>query len=97
MFVDVFYPVYVPNSFTPDNDGLNDVFRAEGNDLRGFSMRIFNRWGEVIFETTDPEEPWRGDVNGGDHYAPTGVYVWQVQLDQESGPLLLEGHVSLIR
>ena len=97
MFVDVFYPVYVPNSFTPDNDGLNDVFKAEGADLRGFSMRIFNRWGEVIFETDDPEVPWRGDVDGGAHYAPNGVYVWQVQLDQESGPLLLEGHVSLIR
>ena len=97
MFVDVFYPVYVPNSFTPDNDGLNDVFRAEGADLRGFSMRIFNRWGEVIFESDDPEVPWRGDVNGGAHYAPNGVYVWQVQIDQESGPLLLEGHVSLIR
>ena len=97
MFVDVFYPVYVPNSFTPDNDGLNDVFKAEGADLRGFAMRSFNRWGEVIFETDDPEVPWRGDVDGGAHYAPNGVYVWQVQLDQESGPLLLEGHVSLIR
>ena len=97
VYIDVFYPVYVPNSFTPNNDGLNDVFRAEGQDLRGFTMRIFNRWGELIFESNDPNEPWLGNVKGGDHYAPDGVYVWQVIVDQEDGPLLLKGNVLLFR
>ena len=96
-YVDVFYPVYVPNSFTPDGDGINDVFKVEGEDLRGFWMKVFNRWGEVIFESADPEEPWLGNVDGGDHYAPDGIYFYQVRIEQEGGPLLLEGHVFLLR
>jgi len=96
-YVDVFYPVYVPNSFTPDGDGINDVFKVEGEDLRGFWMKVFNRWGEVIFESADSEEPWLGNVDGGDHYAPDGMYFYQVRIEQEGGPLLLEGHVFLLR
>ena len=60
-------------------------------------MKVFNRWGEVIFESSDPEVPWLGNVDGGDHYAPDGMYFYQVRIEQEGGPLLLEGHVFLLR
>ncbi|MGB2423362.1 MAG: gliding motility-associated C-terminal domain-containing protein, partial [Flavobacteriales bacterium] len=96
-YVDVYYPVYLPTSFTPNNDGINDVFAAVGEDLRGYWMRVFNRWGELVFESDDPEEPWQGNVLGGDHYAPDGVYLWQVRIERLDGPVLLQGHVHLLR
>ena len=96
-YVDIFYPVYVPTSFTPNNDGTNDVFRAEGEDLRGFWMKVFNRWGELVFYSEDPDDPWQGDVLGGDHYAPDGVYLWQIRIERVDGPVLLQGHVHLLR
>ena len=96
MFVDVFYPVYVPNNFTPDNDGLNDVFKAEGADLRGFAMRIFNRWGEVILKRTTRKclgvEMWLvGHIT-----RPMACTFGKCNSTKNQAPLL-EGHVSLIR
>jgi len=88
---------YAPNTFTPNNDGINDVFAAEGEDLRGYWMRVYNRWGELVFVSDDPEEPWQGNVLGGDHYAPDGVYLWQVRIERVNGPVLLQGHVHLLR
>lgn len=60
-------------------------------------MRIFNRWGEEIFYTQDPGEPWTGNVRGGRHAAPDGVYFYQVRYEEAEGPLLLEGTVVLLR
>ena len=96
-YVDMYYPVYVPTSFTPNNDGINDVFRVEGEDLRGYWMKVFNRWGELVHYSDDPDVPWLGNVENGDHYAPDGVYLWQVRIEREDGPVLLEGHVHLLR
>ena len=97
MYVDIFYPVYVPNTFTPNNDGINDVFQVEGENLRGFWMAVYNRWGERVFYSDDPATPWLGNVAGGDHFAPDGMYLWQVRVELAGGPILLEGHVHLLR
>ncbi|MBL7906514.1 MAG: gliding motility-associated C-terminal domain-containing protein [Bacteroidales bacterium] len=62
------------NTFTPNNDGLNDVFRPVGTGIliRQFSMVIYNRWGQLIFETTNPAEGWDGE------HAPAGGYGWVI-------------------
>ena len=96
-FVDIFYPFYVPNTFTPDNDGVNDVFEVVGEDLRGYRLQIFNRWSELVFSSEDPDEPWIGNVRGGEHYAPDGLYVWRLRAEAPDGPRLVEGHVLLLR
>ena len=96
-YVDIFYPIYVPSAFTPDGDGINDVFLPEGDQIRGYWLRIFNRWGEEVFRTEDPTEPWLGNVQGGTHFAPDGVYLWQLRFETDTGPTLLEGHVHLLR
>jgi len=96
-YVDIFYPLYLPNAFTPNNDGVNDVFKAEGVNIRGYQMHIYNRWGQLIFTSDDPQEPWLGNVQGGDHYAPDGLYMWKVRFDNWDGPRWLEGHVTLFR
>jgi hypothetical protein len=60
-------------------------------------MRIYDRWGIEVFETMDPEEPWLGNFQGGDHYCQDGVYLYQIRVELAGGPILLEGHVQLLR
>ncbi|MEI6456305.1 MAG: gliding motility-associated C-terminal domain-containing protein, partial [bacterium] len=67
--------LYIPNAFTPNGDGLNDRFQVLGFDQTGnVSMRIFNRWGVRVFETTNPEEGWDGTYGG--QLCPPETYAW---------------------
>ena len=89
---------YAPTAFTPDNDGLNDVWRPEVLGVTEYDLTIFNRWGEVVWQTMDPEAYWLGQVNSGSHYAPNGIYHWTVRLeDQLLFPRAFSGTVELIR
>ncbi|MFN5295648.1 MAG: PKD domain-containing protein [Flavobacteriales bacterium] len=76
--IDDLLQFYIPSAFTPNNDGLNDVLKFEGADIdpTRFHLQIFNRYGEQMFETTDPSIPWTGNIRGGEHFAPNGVYNW---------------------
>jgi gliding motility-associated-like protein len=98
-FIDVFYPVYVPNSFTPNNDGVNDAFFVEGVEARGYRLEIYNRWGELLFYSEDPTEPWIGNrqVQDSDYFVPDGVYPWRLRFELRDGPRLVEGTVTLVR
>lgn len=70
--------LFVPNAFTPNGDGLNDLFRIRGGaGIQDFSMQIFNRWGKLIFETNDPQIGWDGTLNGIPQ--PTGAYAYSIQ------------------
>lgn len=69
--------VVVPTAFTPNNDGENDVFKVYSNEvLSNFRFLVFNRWGNIIFETTDSEQGWDGTYNGAGNQS--GVYVWML-------------------
>jgi gliding motility-associated-like protein len=68
---------YIPNSFTPNGDGLNETFSAQGIDVTFFKMTIFNRWGELLYETSDREKGWDGKFQG--EYVPGGEYVYVIQ------------------
>jgi len=72
--------LYVPNAFTPNNDGINDVFKAYGQGILGFEMVIVNRWGEVVFASDDINTPWVGDHQSGSQYVPDGVYTYQIKV-----------------
>jgi gliding motility-associated-like protein len=95
------YLLFAPNTFTPDNDQINDVFALSilGFDLDSYSLRIFDRWGLEVFATTDPEAVWTGDILNGSHYGNSDTYVWVVQVkDLESADYrVFKGHVTLIR
>ncbi|MBL7943447.1 MAG: gliding motility-associated C-terminal domain-containing protein, partial [Flavobacteriales bacterium] len=97
----IFYPtadVYVPNSFTPDNDGINDVFFAKGHDLKTFEMWIFSRWGDLIFHSTDINQPWDGSWNGNDYYVADGVFTVMVKAEGIRGNLISKTvNVTIIR
>lgn len=89
---------YAPNAFTPDNDGINDYWIPVVTGYSRFHLEVYNRWGEVIFETRDPNIVWSGNVKGGDHYAQNGLYVYRCVVHDLIGlPHEFEGHISLIR
>lgn len=68
--------IYFPNAFSPNGDGINDVFKAKGQDIVSYSISVYNRWGEKVFEATDLSLGWDGKMNGKP--APLDVYFWQV-------------------
>ena len=90
---------YAPTAFTPDGDGLNDVWLPVVRGVSNYALRITNRWGELVFETNDPEEPWLGQMgNDGQHYCPNGVYLYRaVYFDQVGYPRVAEGHLHVAR
>lgn len=64
-----------PNAFSPNQDGINDLFRATYNQpITNFYLAVYNRWGQRVFETTDIHQGWNGMFN--EQPAPLGVYVW---------------------
>ncbi len=93
--------VYVPNAFTPDADGLNEVFIPviSGATLHSYRFFIVDRWGETVFETTDRNVGWIGDFRGGDHYVMGGVYVWQLEVStlEKRFKQVFTGHVTIVR
>lgn len=88
--------MYIPNAFTPNGDGMNDTFGVAGAAMGDFSLKIYNRWGEKVFETTNPNVRWDGMVNK--ESAPSGVYVYKVLAKGlEGGKLQQKGNVTLVR
>jgi gliding motility-associated-like protein len=89
---------YIPNAFTPDNDGKNDIFTLDGIGINEteFDFLIFNRWGEVIWTYTTKSPFWDGSTNGID--APEGIYVWSLNTKSQGVDNISKtGHVLLIR
>jgi len=93
------YIFYMPNTFTPDGDGLNETFRpyGEGIDFSQYTMQIFDRWGEVIFETSNAERGWDGTYKG--KKATAGTYIWKVVAKEQYAPIIHDnyGHVTIMR
>jgi gliding motility-associated-like protein len=69
--------IYIPNAFTPNDDGVNDVFKVEARGVLNYEFFIFNRWGDVVFESKDPDDVWTG--GNPDYYVPDGVYTYLVK------------------
>jgi len=103
------YTLFAPNSFTPNDDGHNDYFFpiGLGMDEASFQMLIFNRWGDLIYETegvfgdyesTAPVVGWDGRANHGQKVAQEDVYIWLINIaDNEKKKHQYVGHVTLIR
>lgn len=71
-------PVFVPDAFTPNGDGVNDEFTVRGAcQYETFRITVYNRWGARVFETEDPNEPWRGSRSGQE--LPQGVYTYYLR------------------
>lgn len=91
---------WVPNCFTPDSDENNQLFgpvMTEGFDINGFEFLVFNRWGNVVWESQDPNGRWDGTYNG--KKCNDGVYIWKIQFNvfDNDSKILDHGHLTIIR
>jgi gliding motility-associated-like protein len=93
-------PVFVPNAFTPDSDGINDFFKPViFCPLSDYELRVFNRWGEVVFYSSDPQRVWDGSHKNGDYYVENGVYQYVLQIKRiiEVEDEVYTGHITIFR
>jgi gliding motility-associated-like protein len=94
------FALYIPNTFTPDGNGLNDMFQpmGVGIDEENYRMDIFDRWGENIFTSNSFRKGWDGTVKGGSKLAPQGVYTYKLLVhDLQGNKHPFVGHVTVIR
>jgi gliding motility-associated-like protein len=92
------YTLYIPNAFTPDGDGLNDIFAPKGDNLAEFRMRIFDRWGNQVFVSKSLNDGWNGKANGGGEVAQQDVYVYNIEVKEKSGGWhRYIGHVTIVK
>ncbi len=98
--------IFVPNSFTPNNDGNNDAWWPviSGKEIIAqYELWIYNRWGNLVFFSTTPEEPWIGEnaISGGGEYYATGTeeFTWKIEIKMVDGlgAIKESGHVYLVR
>ncbi|MFN8310368.1 MAG: gliding motility-associated C-terminal domain-containing protein [Chitinophagales bacterium] len=89
-------PIYIPNAFSPNGDGNNDVFQIYGEGIKTVSMRIFNRWGEKIFDSANQWVGWDGMYRGVQQ--PPMVYTFTIQIEYLDGKKIQkDGSVTLVR
>jgi gliding motility-associated-like protein len=90
---------YVPNAFTPNQDGKNESFNAKGQGFDVYQMNIFNRWGQLVFTTNSLTNGWDGTYKDNDELVPIDVYVYEVRLriTAAEDEIIYRGKVSLIR
>ncbi|MCB9185628.1 MAG: PKD domain-containing protein [Flavobacteriales bacterium] len=94
--VEPIFTFYIPNSFTPNADDVNDDFFGTGEGFTTYNMKIFDRWGELIFESNDPEFHWDGTYKGEQVQMGTYAYRFYV-IDWQSNDHQYDGHVTLHR
>jgi gliding motility-associated-like protein len=97
------FGIYVPNAFTPNGDGMNDVFQPKGFGITQYELLIYDRWGELMFRTTDFNEGWNGARQKKKDVSypliiEDGVYTWLINCTSVFGKAHeLKGHVTLIK
>lgn len=90
------FEVYIPTAFSPNNDGLNDIFTAKGRFIKTFDLKIYDRWGQVIFSSTDIEKGWDGKINGKE--ASSGAYAYTLTATDDKNRIFSRnGVLTLVR
>lgn len=86
----------IPDLITPNNDGTNDIFRVFYNGvITDYQLLVFNRWGQVVFETTDPDQGWDGSTDG--KVQAMDVYLYRAKFNQNGQDFERDGQFSLVR
>lgn len=94
LIINPVYQIFIPNSFTPNNDGNNDTFQPYINGAKNYTITIFDRWGEIIFQ--EENGIWDGKVNG--NFVQDGVYSYSIlAIDFKDKPFIYTGIVTLLK
>lgn len=100
-YLEVYSPfnLFVPNAFTPNGDGINDEFSYTITGVSSSYIEIYNRWGEVVFKSSDPYETWNGKINNTGGEVIPGVYTYVIKAEVERNPYTHTkgGVISVIR
>ena len=88
---------FIPNAFTPNGDGKNDVFKAYGSSIREIDLKIFNQWGQLVFESQDAQKGWDGYYGGRLQAAGVYLYAVRVVLYGQAETIFRKGSLNLIR
>lgn len=92
------YRIYIPNSFSPNNDGTNDFFTVYGEEISNFEIVIFNRWGQQIYRSYDLENGWDGTTALSENKVSQGVYLYIVKATDDKGFVhKFEGTVNVVQ
>lgn len=100
IYVEVRFEIYAPTAFSPNGDGLNDEFRLVnlGTNLTSFDLAIYNRWGETVFSTSQPDFHWNGRLNNNGEELSLDVYTWHATIEFTDHDKIIEkGNITLIR
>jgi len=90
--------LFIPNVFTPDNDTFNNFFEIQNTGYKDFEVKIFNRWGNEVFESTNGTKHWNGKVNNSGDICTPGTYYYILQVTDFYGKAdSFEGHLTLLR
>ena len=76
------YSIYIPESFTPNDDGINDFLQIYGNNIVDFNLNVFDRWGSLIYSTNEISNFWDGTYQG--KLVPTGIYPYKIDLHSKN-------------
>ncbi|RZK81886.1 MAG: T9SS type B sorting domain-containing protein [Pedobacter sp.] len=88
--------VFIPNTFTPNNDGRNDIFFIYGNTIAKMKLRVYNQWGQFLYESLSLQNGWDGTYRG--QLQPNGVYVYYVDVEFNDGTKTTrKGTITLLR
>ncbi len=98
IFIEPDFIFYIPNSFTPNDDGINDIFMGKGIFIKEYEMMIFDRWGNLIFYSDDALKGWDGTANHGTETAQQDIYVYKISItDFNKRKHSYKGKVTLVR
>ncbi len=98
LVVNPLFTFYIPDAFSPNGDGLNDVFMPKGTYIKTYEMYIYDRWGQKLFHTTNINVGWDGTVNGGNTISQEDTYVYLINItDSQDEQHSYTGKVTLIK
>ena len=96
MWITVVPDINIPSGFSPNDDGWNDVWEIDRIDMfPDCEVEVYNRWGELLFQSVGYKEPWDGKYNGS--YVPVGTYYYVIRLNDPEFPDPYTGPLTVIR
>ncbi len=88
--------LFIPNAFTPNNDGKNDIFKVYGTSVKSVEISVYNQWGNLMIQTRDNNRGWDGTYKGKQQ--PVGIYLYAIKIQlYNNGTIIRNGTISLVR